>query len=243
MRKFVFLITFLMLSSVFVSAQPISEIFKRMEQHQRALKSLRAEIAVSKFSVRSGGSYAKDGALTILPQKKDAYSVRLDSTKPEEQNFLIVANQYLIYFPASKIAYTGSAADSQKLMFYPFSDLSLKTLKPVYNILYTGEEKIGGTIRTWKLALTPKTPQNFDRIELWIDVNGMPLQWKINETNGDWTTVLLSKLQKNVDLNAAEFRINLPKGTKIIKESSTAAKKIVTQKRRVTSRRKFSRRR
>lgn len=225
MRKFVFLVIFLTLSSVSADAQVIKEILKRISQHQAAVKSLRADIAINKFSVQSGGAYAREGTLVVLPQKNGNYSLRFDSTKPEEQNFLIVANYYLIYFPGSKIAHTGTATDAQKLMFFPFSDLSEKTLKLEFNITYTGEEKIGGTIPTWHLELTPKTAQSFDKIELWVDANGMPLQWKINEPGGDWTSVLLSNLRKNLVINAAEFRINLPKGTKVIKgKEITSAK-------------------
>lgn len=225
MRKLVVLVIFLTLSFVPANAQ-IREILKRISQHQNALKTLRADIAINKFSVQAGGGYTKEGALTIVPQKNGNHSVRLDSTKPEEQNFLIVANQYLIYLPARKIAYTGAATEPQKLLFISFLDLSKETLKLDYDIAYTGEEKIGGTIPTWHLELTPKKPLAYDKIELWVDANGMPLQWKINETSGDWTSVLLSNLKKNVALNAAEFRINLPKNTKIVKGQKEAANRL-----------------
>lgn len=40
---------------------------------------------------------------------------------------------------------------------------------------------------------------------------------KITERNNDTNTVLLSGLKKNVRVKKAEFKVNLPKGTKIIK--------------------------
>jgi outer membrane lipoprotein-sorting protein len=223
MRKFVFLFVFMTLSSAAANAQVTMEILKRIEQHQKALKSLRAEIAINKFSVQAGGGYLKEGSLTLVPHKIGNYSLRLDSPRPEEQNFLIVANQYLVYLPNGKLAYTGKATDSQKLLFFPFSDVSKKTLSLEYQFRYTGQEKIGGTIDTFHLELTPKTPQNYSQIEFWIDVNGMVLQWKIKETNGDWTSVRLSNLQKNVAVNTNDFKINLPKDIKIIKSQQTDA--------------------
>ena len=53
--------------------------------------------------------------------------------------------------------------------------------------------------------------------DLWVDGNGMPVQAKITEKNNDTTLVLLSNMQKNVTIKASEFKINLPKGTKIIR--------------------------
>jgi outer membrane lipoprotein-sorting protein len=215
MRKIAFLFIFLVLSSVSAAAQ-VPAILNRMDTHRKALRSLRADLTISKFSVQSAGTYTKEGALTILPTKNSSL-VRVDSTRPETENFLIVENQYLVYLPNQKTAYTGTAVDSQKILFSFFSDLSKETLRADYNIVYTGEEKVGGTIPAWHLELTPKIPQNYQTIELWIDANGMAIQVKIIENNGDWTNTLLANLQKNVVIKAAEFKISLPKGTKIIK--------------------------
>jgi len=216
MRKIALLVVIFVFSSVCVTAQ-VAEILKRMEQHRKALKSLRAQMTVSKFSVQTGGTYTKEGALTVLPQKNDNNLVRLDSTKPDTENFLIVENQYLVYFPNQKLAYTGPAADSQKILFFIFADLSREKMAADYNVVYRGQDKVGGTVPAWKLELTPKTEQSYQKIELWIDANGMPVQLKVHESNGDWTNVAVSQLQKNVVINAAEFKIALPKNTKIIK--------------------------
>jgi outer membrane lipoprotein-sorting protein len=216
MRKIALLVVIFLFSTVSAFAQ-IPVILNRMDLHRKALRSLRAALTISKFSASSGGTYTKEGILTIVPQKNNNNLVRIDSTEPETENFLIVKNQFLVYLPGKKTAYTGAATDSQKDLFFLFSDLSKEKLKADYNVVYNGEEKVSGTIPTWHLELTPKTPANYQTMDIWIDANGMPIQFKITENNGDWTNVLLAGLQKNVRLNAAEFKIALPKGTKIIK--------------------------
>jgi len=207
---------FLVFAFSSVSAFPqVNEILKRMDTHQKALKTLGADIKITKFSIESGGTYTKEGVLKFVPSKETA--LKIDSTKPALESFLTLKNQYLIYLPDLKMAYSGMTTDSQKNTFMIFSVLSNKNLKADYNIVYTGQEKVNGTIPAFHLELTPKTTQNYQTIELWVDGNGMPLQSKIIENNGDWTNVFLENLRKNIVINVSEFQIKLPKGTKLIK--------------------------
>ena len=218
MRKIALPVIIFVLLSVCSAPAQVAEILKRVETHRSALKSLRADLTISRFSAQSGGTYIKESVLAILLPKNNRNLIRLNSTKPETENFLIVENQYLVYLPNRKTAYTGTATDPQKNLFFLFSDLSRERLRADYNVVYKGNETVGGVIPAWQLELTPKTPQSYQTIELWIDANGMPIQFRITEASGDWTNVLLASLQKNVVINAAEFKIALPKGTKIIKD-------------------------
>lgn len=207
---------FLVFAFSTVSAFPqVNEIMKRMDAHQKALKTLGADIKITKFSVELGGTYTKEGTVKFLPSKETA--LKIDSTKPAPESFLALKNQYLIYLPDLKTAYSGIITDSQKNTFMIFSVLSNKNLRADYNIAYTGQEKVNGAIPTFHLELKPKTAQSYQTIELWVDGNGMPLQSKIIENNGDSTTVFLENLRKNIVINVNEFQIKLPKGTKLIK--------------------------
>ncbi len=223
MRKIVFLLVIFVFTAISDSAQ-INEILKRMDAHRNALKSLRADFAISKFSVESGETSKKEGVVKYLPLKND-YALRVDSTKPMPESFVISRNQYLLYLPnfdlfylpIRQIAYTGTLTDQHKNMFVIFSNLSKDGLKADYNIRFTGEEKVNEKTPTWHLELLPKTAGNFKKIELWVDGNGMPIQSKTTETGGDSTSLLLTNLMKNVVLRAADFKIEFPKDTQIIK--------------------------
>lgn len=216
MKKIALLFVIFVFSSVSASAQT-AEILKRMEQHQKALKSFQANITINKFSVQFGGNYTKEGDIKYLSQSND-YSLRMDSTKPLPESFLIVKNQYLLYLPNLKTEYTGTTTDQQKSMFMIFSNLSKKNLINNYLIKYIGEERVNGKNPAWHPELKPKKPNSYKTIELWVDGNGMPLQSKITETSGDSTNVLLTNLKKNITMKSADFEIPLPNDIQIIKD-------------------------
>ncbi len=216
MKKIALLLVIFAFSSIPVFPQTI-EILRRMDTHQKALKSLQANLTINKFSVQLGGTYSKESAVKFVSLKND-YLIRLDSIKPAPENFIIVKNQFLLYLPDLQTAYTGNAADSQTDLFFPLLNLSKEKLKKDYTIRYIGEAKVSATIATWHLELTPKTAKTYKSIELWVDRDGMQRQSKIIETGGDWTSILLGNLQKNITINTADFKINLPKETKIVKK-------------------------
>ena len=80
-----------------------------------------------------------------------------------------------------------------------------------------GLTQIKGGTKTWHILLIPKTATSYKSAELWVDSDGMPRQAKINENNGDTTTILLTNIKKNVTLDTSVFRLSYPKGTKEIK--------------------------
>ena len=95
--------------------------------------------------------------------------------------------------------------------------MSKTQLKANYDYKYIGEETLSNGEKTVHLELTPKTAQKYKSADLWVDFNGMPLQMKIVEKNGDSTTVLLSKVRKNLSLDGKDFVIDFPKNTKVVK--------------------------
>jgi outer membrane lipoprotein-sorting protein len=58
---------------------------------------------------------------------------------------------------------------------------------------------------------------NFDHAEVWINEEGMVVQFKVYEKNGDWTNVLLFDIQKNANVKGLIGGFNPPKGTKVVK--------------------------
>jgi outer membrane lipoprotein-sorting protein len=224
MRKILILFVILAFSSIPAPAQQILEILKRIDAHRKALKSLTANITITQFSVPFGGTYTKEGTVKFLPGKTD-YSLRMDSTKPVAEIFLIVNNQYVLYqpdpgdlyLPSPKSAFTGKVTDSQKNTLMIFSILTTGIVKTDYaKILYLGQDKVN-TAPVWHLEFTPKTESKYKKLELWVDGNGMPIQSKMIGNESEATTVFLGDLQKNVKMKITDFRAKLPKGTQIIK--------------------------
>jgi outer membrane lipoprotein-sorting protein len=201
----------------------VNEVLKRMDDHYKVLKSLRTDTTMVKYDSVVQASDTMRGKAMFLPLKGKNALVRIDWTKPEE-SLAVVDKQYVIYRPRLKQAIVGNV-DSAKGTAganspLAFINMSKEQLKANYNIKYLGEEKVGGTIPTWHLELTPKAAAKYKLAEIWVDGNGMPIQMKIIETNNDSTQVLLSNIEKNISLKTDVFKINLPKDTKIVKGGS-----------------------
>lgn len=194
----------------------IAAIFKRMEEHQKALKTLRADIKMDKFNSQVGETETYEGTLKYLAQPGNN-ALRLDWTKPGAESIAVVKDQFLLYRPNLKTAYTGKSNASVKEAFALFANPSKEKFGEKFNVKYAGTEKVNGTTPAWHLELTPKTAGSYKTVELWIDANGIIVQAKITQNNGDLLNILLFNLQKNTPITITDIRIELPKEAKVIK--------------------------
>ncbi|MGI8639704.1 MAG: LolA family protein [Pyrinomonadaceae bacterium] len=200
----------------------LGEILKRMEINRTNLTSLRTNIMMVKYNPQIDTRDITEGTAVYLPAKGRDALVRIDWTKPVQETLAVVNKKYVIYTPRRRQAITGNASDAKGSgkanNLFAFISMSKNELKANFDIKYIGEEKISGGISTWHLEMTPKNAASykFKSAEMWVDGNGMPLQIKITESNKDTTTVLLHNLQKNATIKASVFKVDLPKGTKII---------------------------
>lgn len=210
--------------SIFANAQTnINEILKRMDEHQKALSSLKAGVMMDKYNAQLDEHDIYEGSAKYVKLKEKDAAFRLDWVKPQQESLSVVNKKYVSYRPRLKQAIYGNVDDAQKKNTggagnFDFINMSKEQLKANYVVKYMGEEQVKGGIPTWHIELTPKATKSYKSIDAWIDGNGMVLQTKMNENNGDSNTVYLSNLQKNVTINIkTEIVIALPQGTEMIK--------------------------
>ena len=204
------------------SAQGVlPEILKRMDNNNKSLTSLKSNIKMAKFNAQLGENDLTEGELNYLPGKseKDIY-VRIDWSKPLVEHLAIANGQYVLYRPRTKQAIVGKVdsakGNSKSGGALAFMTMSRAQLKENYDVKFAGEETVNSGVNTFHLVLTPKKPNSYKSADLWVDVNGMPVQAKIIEKNNDSTTVLLSNIQRNATVKASVFKISPPKGTAIV---------------------------
>lgn len=200
----------------------IPEILNRMEAHRATLKTLRADVMMDKYNPQLDVHDTTQGNVVYLPGKteRDMF-IRISWTKPVQEELSVIKGEYMLYRPRLNQAITGkvnaaknSAGAGNALAFMSMSKAQLKAN---YDVKYLGDEVVSGGAKTFHLGLTPKAANKYKAAEIWVDGNGMPIQAKVVESNNDATTVLLSNLRKNENINAKIFAINLPKGIKPIK--------------------------
>jgi outer membrane lipoprotein-sorting protein len=219
-------IAFLLLTGAFTTEAKgqaiLNEILNRMDKNYNALQTLQANVAMDKYNSQLDEHDIYDGKATYLfESKKKRRFVRIDWTKPVQESLAVVDKQYTLYRPRLGQVIVGnvdSAKNSGKSGgAFDFINMSKEELKANYSIRYIGQEGISGAVQTWHLELTPKNTKNYKVANIWVDGDGMVRQMKITENNGDTTTVVLSKLDKNSTINASVFTISYPKNTKVVK--------------------------
>lgn len=214
--------TFILSATAAIANAQINDILKRMDDHYKALKSLQANITREVANPQLAGDVDKmAGTISLLPGKGRSFSFRLEWTQPRNEIISVVNGKYVLYTPAIKQAYTGDS-NSQKIQGKGGNALKVMSMdkaeiKANYDIEYLGQETISGGIPTWHLKLTPKVKSDYKFADVWVDGNGMPLQAKITQPNDTTDSILLTSLKKNVSINASIFKVDLPKGTQIVK--------------------------
>jgi outer membrane lipoprotein-sorting protein len=200
---------------------PLNEALKRMDAHQKSLSSLKTNVKMVKYNPQLDESETTEGMATYLPGTGRNASIRIDWTKPIEETLSVINKEYIIYRPRLKQAITGNASQAKgngkANNLFAFVSMSKTELKANYDIKYIGEESVSGGTSTWHLQLIPKTASAFTVADLWVDKDGMPIQIKATEKTKDTTTVFLSGMKKNIDINAQIFKVAVASGTKFIK--------------------------
>ncbi|MFN6964248.1 MAG: LolA family protein [Pyrinomonadaceae bacterium] len=199
----------------------LREILNRMDAHNKALTSLKADVTMVKTDAVLGESDTSVGVTNYLPKtgKRGMY-VRLDWTKPAEERMVVIGDRYQLFRPRLNTVIEGKVDKAKNKGAaggaLAFMGMSKAQLQANYKVNYLGEETVSGGVKAWHLELIPNSKTSYRSAELWVDANGMPVQAKVIEQNNDTTTVLLSKIEKNVKINAQIFDLQLPKNVKKI---------------------------
>lgn len=199
----------------------LNEILKRMETHRASLRTMQSDVTMVKHDNMLGEDDTLKGVVKYIPGKtENDMFIRIDWTKPDEK-LAVLKTDYVLYRPPLGQAIVGKVGKAKNSAnaggVLSFMSMSKAQLKANYTPEYIGRETLSNGSAAVHIKLTPKAAQKYKFAELWVDDDGMPLQMKVVESNGDWTTVLLSGVKKNVQLKSDDFKISYPKDTKIVK--------------------------
>lgn len=216
-----FVAAFILSQNVSVFGQDpvkVRELYKRMSENQRTLKSLKARLRMESYNSQIGDSDEKDGEIRYISTGAKKADLRIDWQAPQQETLSVVGGEYKLYRPRLNQVYVGKTAQQQKVgSGLSFINMSGAELKQNFDAqwLSDGELIANNSISAYKMKLTPKTPQKYDYAEIWVTENGMPAQIKIYEKNKDTTTVLIYEPQKNAKISKDELKLKFPKGTTV----------------------------
>lgn len=200
------------------SGQVLNSILTRMDNHNKALTSLRADVTMVKENTQLRVKDTTEGKVLYVPQRNSDPLVRIDWRSPDE-TFAVAKGTYIIYRPRLQQYITGSIKQAKGKGTaggaLAFMNMSRAELRKNYEVVILSENaSLSGGVSTIHLKLTPKNKTSYQYAEVWVDSDGMPRQSKVVETNGDSTTILLKNLEKNITIDRSTFQVKLPPGTK-----------------------------
>lgn len=210
--------------SVYPTAQAqgpavVSSVLNRMERNGRSISSLRANVVLQKYNAQLKESDTSFGEVYYVPGKGRNPSVRLNIQRPRNEVLAVKGGEYVLFKPRLNMAYKGSTnsknSKASGVLGFGFNATSAE-LKANYDVQFVGEGSLDGP-HVVMLKFVPKGKADFKFAEVWVDDNGMPLQTRVTERNGDSTLVRLQNVQKNAKFSGDVFNVQLPSGVKIVK--------------------------
>jgi len=200
----------------------VSSMLTKMERQKQSLRTLSADISMEKYNSQLGDSDKYYGTIRYIPAGGKAASlVRLDWNKPQQEILVVANGGYILYRPRLNQAIIGtngsvrSAKDNDVLALLNMTAAQLRSRFGDFQD--TREEVIWGGVHTTHVKAVPKTAASYKYIELWVDDSGLPVQTKMVEKNDDSTTMRLSNVSRNGNLDKGIFDLKLDSNVKRIK--------------------------
>jgi outer membrane lipoprotein-sorting protein len=184
-----------------------TSVLKSLEAAGRALRTMRADFVETKVLVLLDEKTESRGE--VLLQVPGRF--RWNYIAPQPSVTLVKDGRFARYFPRSKQVFRGAAKGEADLLvgFGPGAE----GLGRKYEVTLVGDETVGGA-SAYLLDLKPRPSQSglFAGIRLWVDKSRfVPVQTRLTEPTGDYTTVRFEKVVINGPLKAGAFDLALPK--------------------------------
>lgn len=197
------------LLAVLLLAAPASAdaVLRSLEKAGHALKTMKAGFVEAKVLVLLNDRQETKGDVMLhVPGR-----LRWNYTSPQPSVMLIKDGQFARYIPKTRQVFLGAARGEADLLvgFGP----GAAGLGKKYEVTLVGEEDVGGA-PSWMLDLKPRAGESglFAGIRLWVDeARSIPVQTRLTEPTGDYTTIRFEKVEINGRLPPGAFDLKLPK--------------------------------
>jgi len=195
----------------------LDEILANMQRAAGSITSIQAKIDQLKRDLQIGGIEKYSGEIFFKHTAKGNDKVKIVYSMPKGQTIWVVGETITLYQAEinQAIVTTRSAAASKgdEFAFIATPYSSVPDLKRQYDIVYGGDDQ-----GMAKLELTPKAKSSIRKLTLWVDQSSwLPIKYTVVESGGNPTTFTLSGVKKNQGISDSTFKVDLPKGTKIVR--------------------------
>jgi outer membrane lipoprotein-sorting protein len=200
----------------------VSSILSRMEKNRQNLRTLSADISMEKYNSQLQDSDKFYGTVRYIPAgSNSAVFVRVDWNKPQQEILAVANGGYMLYRPRLNqvmIGKTNSVRSDKDSGVLALLNMSAAQLRSRFGDFQDRrDETLWGGVHTAHFKAVPKTAASYQYIELWVDDSGMPVQAKMVEKNDDSTTMRLSNVHQNENIDKSIFELKLDPSVKRIK--------------------------
>ena len=210
-----------------VSAAPqagmVSAILSRLEKNRQSLKTLRANISMTKYNSQLRDSDTYQGLILYIPGPGGSRSsfVRLEWTSPQHETLAVAKGNYMFYRPRLNTVIVGttrSVAGGKNNDVLELMSMSATQFRTKFGEFQdVRDETLWGGVWTQHFRVVPKGAASYKYIEVWVDKEGLPVQTKMVEKNDDSTTVRLTNVEKNQTIPLDQFTLKLDSSVKKVK--------------------------
>jgi outer membrane lipoprotein-sorting protein len=196
----------------------LDEILANMQKAAGNITTIHAKMEQIKRDPQIGGLEKYRGEVFFKHVAKGNDKVKIVYSIPKGQTIWVVGEAITLYQAEinQAIITTRSAAASKgdEFAFIATPYTSVPELKRQYNIVYLGDDQ-----GMAKLELTPKAKSSIKNLTWWVDqTTWLPSKSMVVESNGAPTTFILAEVKKNQGISDSTFKVDLPKGTKIVRK-------------------------
>jgi outer membrane lipoprotein-sorting protein len=195
----------------------LDEILANMQKAAGTITSIHARMDQIKRDPNIGGLEKYSGEVFFKHVSKSNDKVKIVYSIPKGQTVWVVGETITLYQAEIKQAIittrSAAAAKGDEFAFIATPYTSIPDLKRQYAIVYVGDDQ-----GMAKLELTPKAKSSIKKLTWWVDQSTwLPVRSTVVESNGTPTTFILTDLKKNQGVSDSTFKVDLPKGTKIVR--------------------------
>jgi len=200
-------------------AYTLDQVYSKIDQVAKTFRSTQANIERTHVTVLVNDRDVSSGKFYYVRQAKEP-RVRLELTKPIEQQLLIDKGKVQIYTPNLKQVQEAPLGEHQgqveMFMSLGFGQTS-EDLKKNFTVSLAGEDTVDGK-KTTVLDLKPKSSSTFKSVRLWLDQQlWVSVQIKTTELSDDYLNIKFSDIKMNPKIQDSIFNLNLPKGVTVLK--------------------------
>lgn len=218
------LLVFLFPVALLPGADPLTEVFARMDQSSRNFKGMTADIQETIYTQVVDQKNVLTGSIRLKRVKPGDVRFLVEFTQPDVKSVAFAGTEVRTYKPKENVEQIIDVASHKEALEQALLlgfGASSSEIKATYDVAYVGAEAVAGQ-RAAEIKLTPKSKDlqaQIQEADLWIsDALGVPVQQKFlyAHAGGNYSEFTYSNIKLTVPSNA-DLQLKPSKGVQVSK--------------------------